>query len=652
MAFREKITVVLDFVTDGATRGLGNIKSAIGDADGVMGKFKAGSTAAMSEFRAMGVAGAAAIGTALIPAAKLAVDAATDLGESVNAVRVTFGEAADGILTLGENAAEAVGLSNAEFNGLAVQFSAFAKTVAGEGGDVVGTIDQLSKRAADFASVMNIDVAEAARLFQSGLAGETEPLRRYGKDLSAAAVTAHAYSEGIAEVGAKLTESQKVQARYSLLMKQTADVQGDFANTSGSLANQQRILKAKLTDTAAAMGGLLVPELQQAAEMALFLSESLDKVKNSTPGGFLTKAWNFVSFNKQLERGVDQFGEWVEAGRNAGEHVADFASDFTAAQEEIDASIRSAQVQTYFDNIATDTMSAMDTIAASVEDAAEEVAGTQHWWETFESNVNDAINGARGSFRQFTDDALKDSRRFRDELIYQNASMGNWQNNLVTIAGATSGDFATHLADMGAAGQELVAQLATNPKELKAVYADWIALTQTSMRDMGDEFRQAEVYGAEAIDGLDRTVDKKLKGSASTAKAGGHDVGTALGQGLAQGIGSQTAAIAAAAAKAVHDALASAKAAGKINSPSELFAEEVGEPITEGIAEGIAAGAGAVGSAVGDAVAGAASGMPHASGGAPTIIVNAQGAVGLSGPQVEQWVAEALTRWKRRNGER
>jgi hypothetical protein len=43
--------------------------------------------------------------------------------------------------------------------------------------------------------------------------------------------------------------------------------------------------------------------------------------------------------------------------------------------------------------------------------------------------------------------------------------------------------------------------------------------------------------------------------------------------------------------------------------------------------------------------------LPGGLGGSPTIIVNAQGAVGLHGAQVEQWIAEGLERWKRRNGQ-
>lgn len=222
------------------------------------GRFRTGLLGSMRGIAGPLVAtlGVAAIGSFV----KGVISEASDLNESVNAVNVTFGKSADGILQLGQNAATTMGLSANEFNGFAVQFSNFAKTVsASGGGTVTGVMSDLTGRVADFASVMNLDVPQAAELFQSSLAGETEPIRRYGIDLSAATVAQFAYREGIAKTGAQLTQQQSVQARYQLLMKDTAKNQGDFANTSGGLANAQRILSAEFKNVEAELGGALLP---------------------------------------------------------------------------------------------------------------------------------------------------------------------------------------------------------------------------------------------------------------------------------------------------------------------------------------------------------------------------------------------------------
>lgn len=214
-----------------------------------------------------------AIGAAATIMGKNAIEASSKLEESINAVNVVFGEASEGILKLSEDSAKSLGLASSDFNAIAVQFSNFAQTVAGEGGNVVGVIDQLSKRGADFASVMNLEVNDALGLFQSGLAGETEPLRKFGIDLSAASVEAFAYANGIAAAGTELTEAQKVQARYASLLEQTSKVQDDFANTSSSLANQQRILAAQYENFSAQVGDRLKPILAE------FISDILPKLE-------------------------------------------------------------------------------------------------------------------------------------------------------------------------------------------------------------------------------------------------------------------------------------------------------------------------------------------------------------------------------------
>lgn len=189
-------------------------------------------------------------------------DASSNLGESMNAVNVTFEDSAAGIHEIGQTSAQSMGLSTDAFNAAAVRFSAFAEAVAGPGGDVSSTIQDITGRATDFASVMNLDVDQAMQVFQSGLAGESEPLRRYGIDVSAAAVETFAFANGIAEAGTQLSEAQKIQARYGLIMQQTEQMAGDFANTSDSLANSQRIFAAEMENAQAVIGNAMVPGLE------------------------------------------------------------------------------------------------------------------------------------------------------------------------------------------------------------------------------------------------------------------------------------------------------------------------------------------------------------------------------------------------------
>ena len=261
---------------------------------------------------------------------KGAIEEASGLGESMNALHVVFGDSANGIADLGKNAAHALGLSNLEFNNLAVRFSSFAKTIAGDGGDVTGTMKDLTGRASDFASVMNIDVAEAAQVFQSGLSGETEPLKRFGIDLSDAAVKAYAVANGISDGSAQMTEAQKVQARYGLLMEKTAQTQGDFANTSDGLANQQRILASQWADMKARIGSVFLPAVTQ---VVTFFNSSLlpafDTVGAAVGalGDLLIKGDFTAAFSSIF--GIQEDSPVVDLLLNARQAVLDFFAAFT-----------------------------------------------------------------------------------------------------------------------------------------------------------------------------------------------------------------------------------------------------------------------------------------------------------------------------------
>jgi hypothetical protein len=191
------------------------------------------------------------------------VKVASDLSESINAVNVAFGSSAKGILDFGRTAATTLGVSSLDFNNAAVRFSAFADRIVGKGGDASKFIAEITTRASDFASVFNIDVSEALQVFQSGLAGEAEPLKRFGINLLDTEVKAFAVRTEMIKQGETMTEQQKVLARYGLLMESTNKTAGDFANTSGGLANASRILNAQIVGLQGEIGNALLPAIEQ-----------------------------------------------------------------------------------------------------------------------------------------------------------------------------------------------------------------------------------------------------------------------------------------------------------------------------------------------------------------------------------------------------
>ena len=195
----------------------------------------------------------------IVAAGAASLKFASDLEESANAVSVVFGEATPKLVKFGETAAEAVGLSQSSFNSLSTVIGAQLKQTGKDIDLVADDTIELTKRGADLASVFNVDVGTAMTALGSALRGEAEPARKFGINISEAALQAEALASGLVTSKSEITEQIKVQVRYNLIMEQSAQVQGDFANTSDSLANSTRIAKAELQNATAALGQELLP---------------------------------------------------------------------------------------------------------------------------------------------------------------------------------------------------------------------------------------------------------------------------------------------------------------------------------------------------------------------------------------------------------
>lgn len=346
-----------------------------------------------SAFKNVGavVAGAAVTG-AVIQFGRDTVRAASDVNESINAVEKTFGDASGAVLQLSDDAAQTVGLSKSQFNSLAVSVSAFAKSVAGDGGDVAQVMDNLTTRMADFASVMNLEVEEAATVFRSGLAGETEPLRKFGIDVSAAAVNTKALALGLAESSSELTEGDKVLARYQLIMEQTNSTAGDFADTAGDLANQQRTFSAELEDTKARIGESLQEPLADLLGTLEDLLPLLEQLGRPFRGLAIVTATNKMEkFERQTGHAVGTTENLVGALQDAAGDIAPFGESIVRLDDVLLDFLDSADISDDALRRLRDNLEFLVSIGAFTEQQAEQLAAV------IQDRLHASLTAAQGS---------------------------------------------------------------------------------------------------------------------------------------------------------------------------------------------------------------------------------------------------------------
>lgn len=188
-----------------------------------------------------------------------AIDMASNLAESQSKVAQIFGESGAAIQAFSKTAATSLGLSEQNVLDAAGTFGIFGKAAGLGGTDLSDFSNQFTTLSSDLASFNNTSPEDAINAIGSALRGEMEPIRRYGVMLDDAAIKAEAMAQGLYSGKGALTAEAKTLATTALIYKKTSDAQGDFARTSGGLANQTKIMKAQLTNAATTIGTALLP---------------------------------------------------------------------------------------------------------------------------------------------------------------------------------------------------------------------------------------------------------------------------------------------------------------------------------------------------------------------------------------------------------
>ena len=200
--------------------------------------------------------------------------------EDLNLFTVAMGEYASSAQEYAETISEAMGIDPSTWMRNQGVFMTLA-TGFGVAGDRAATMSQqLTQLGYDISSFFNVKVEDAMQRLQSGIAGELEPLRRLGYDLSQAKLEAVALSLGIDKTFESMTQAEKAQLRYYAIMTQVTTAHGDMSRTLNAPANQLRILQAQLEQAGRALGNIFIPALNALLPYAIATAKVVRDLAN------------------------------------------------------------------------------------------------------------------------------------------------------------------------------------------------------------------------------------------------------------------------------------------------------------------------------------------------------------------------------------
>lgn len=229
----------------------------------------------------LGLGAGAGLASGLFKASK----EAGNFAEQWNQAQVLFEGGADAVARDVDRMADSLKVSKVEAIQAANRLGTFA-LAAGQSGEQAGRFAmQMVRLADDMASFKDMSFAEAIDKISSGLAGESEPLRRVGILLSEQKVAQEAVRMGLAKTTQAVDDQAKVMARASLIQQGMAKGTGDHAKTLDSYNNQLKALEGSWSNLMTQLGEAAIPVfskvvgwLNQIVEGASFVARNFSDI--------------------------------------------------------------------------------------------------------------------------------------------------------------------------------------------------------------------------------------------------------------------------------------------------------------------------------------------------------------------------------------
>ena len=288
-----------------------------------------------------GAALAAAFGVKkLVDFGKQCLELGSDLAEVQNVVDVTFPKMTAQVDEFARSAAQSFGLSETMAKQYTGTFGAMAKAFGFTEKQAYDMGSTLTGLAGDVASFYNISQDEAYTKLKSVFTGETETLKDLGVVMTQTALDSYAMANGFGKTTSAMSEAEKVALRYQFVQDKLSAAQGDFARTSGSWANQCRILSLQMQSLMATIGQGLIN-----------LFTPIIRVINTVIGKLATLANAFKSFTELItgnkSSGSDSSGVAAVAGAadDAGtglENASDSASNLASNTDKVGQAAQNA----------------------------------------------------------------------------------------------------------------------------------------------------------------------------------------------------------------------------------------------------------------------------------------------------------------------
>lgn len=189
------------------------------------------------------------------------IGAASNAQQSLGATEAIFKGFASEVISTSKGAAQEFGLSANEYRESANLIGSLFKNQGVALDQLGGKTETMVGRASDLAAMFGGTTKDAVESLGSAFKGEFNPLEKYGITLNQSAINAELAARGQDSLSGSALAAAKNAATMDLIMRQSKDSMGTFANESNTLAGQQQRLGAQWENMKAQLGTELLPAI-------------------------------------------------------------------------------------------------------------------------------------------------------------------------------------------------------------------------------------------------------------------------------------------------------------------------------------------------------------------------------------------------------
>lgn len=156
-----------------------------------------------------------------------------------------------------------LGLDITQITNFEAQIAQMTNSVGMMGEASIATSKAMTMLAGDMSSLTNMPLDTVMKNFSSGLSGAAMAVKKYGMDISVAALQETALGLGVKKNVSDMTQAEKEYLRVITMLQQSKVTWGDLADTINQPANQFRMLKSNIKQCGLMLSRLFMPVIQK-----------------------------------------------------------------------------------------------------------------------------------------------------------------------------------------------------------------------------------------------------------------------------------------------------------------------------------------------------------------------------------------------------